>query len=277
MNQSERREMNMKKLVGILLVVSLALSLACATAFADEVPQPEGGKKFESDWAIFGMTAEIYYEEEGYRVYIRSTDPYEKNGTEWEYSCFYNEEKDALLSVSSSKNSWTENPETGDIQRGDYEYQGLDDEGQTTVFAVNADGCLTWEDGRGSDGADLVFTDIGRFRGYWNSEDGETWAEILWSDSEIGDDYGYHVYFHESTENGFSDYSLHGLYDPETRKLTVSGPVAVSTLNAEGEYDTEEAKEPAELVFSALEDGKILLERDNLELSYDLLGGDSQG
>ena len=51
----------------------------------------------------------------------------------------------------------------------------------------------------------------------------------------------------------------------------------VSTLNAEGEYDTEEAEEPAELVFSALEGGKILMERDSLELSYDFLGGNSQG
>ena len=93
----------MKKLVSIILAIVMAAMLLCVSASADEVPQPEGGKKFESNWAIFGMTVRIVYEEEGYRVYIRSTDPDTLSGTEWEYSCFYNEEKDALLSVSSSR------------------------------------------------------------------------------------------------------------------------------------------------------------------------------
>ena len=267
----------MKKFISLILVLALALSLVCAAASAAEVPQPEGGKKFESDWAIFGMTVQIVYEEEGYRVYIQSTDPYERNGNVWEYSCVYNEEKDALLSVHSAKSSWTEDPATSDMQYGAFEYDDLDDEGQTTVFTISENGCLIWADGRGQDGLDLEFTDISCFRGYWASADGENWAEILWSDSEVGDEYGYHVYFHENGDKSFREYSLHGLYDPETGTLTASGPVMISTLNAEGEYDMVQAEEPAELVFSAPEDGKIVLVRDHLELFQDLLGGDSQG
>ena len=93
----------MKKITGIILALALVLSLACTAAQADEVPQPEGGKKFESHWAIYGMTVSIDYEEEGYRVYIKSSDPYEHQGREWEYNCFYNEEKDAFLSPSRAE------------------------------------------------------------------------------------------------------------------------------------------------------------------------------
>ena len=54
----------MKKLMTVIIAVMLA-TLCCA-ALADEYPEPEGGKKFSTNWAIFGMTVEINYEEEGY-------------------------------------------------------------------------------------------------------------------------------------------------------------------------------------------------------------------
>ena len=269
---SERKESIMKKIAGIILALSLALFLVCAAAQADEIPQPEGGKKFETNWAIFDMTVNIYYEEEGYRVYIKSTDPFEHIGEEWEYSCFYNEEKDALVSISSSKNSWTTDPETGEVRRGEYEYEGFDEENQETVFAIDEDGRLTWEDGRGDAGADLVFTDIGAFEGFWCSEDGKTWAEIAWNDSEIGDEYGYNVFFHEGSGEAEKEASLHGLYNPKTGKLVV----------VEGGYSIDDlppdSTDPAAVVFSSLGGGKILLEQGNgIELIYDPLGGDSQG
>lgn len=271
----------MKKLMSVILAVALAAVLCCA-ALADEYPEPEGGKKFNTNWAIFGITVRIVYEEEGYRVYIKSTDPYENEGTEWEYSCFYNEEQDALLSISSSKNPWTTTPETGDEIRGDYEYQDMDEEGQTTVFRINEDGFLTWEDGRGEAGADLVFSDIGDFEGYWKSDDGKMSADIIWCDSEIGDDYGYNVFLHDEGEESVAEYSLHGLYNKETGKLVTTGSVIISRLNAEGVYESEEIQadpeDPREVIFSDLGGGKILLERDNgYELTYDFMGGDSQG
>ena len=266
----------MKKLPAMILALILAAALCCG-ALAEEVPQPEGGKKFASNWAIFDMTVEITYEEEGYRVYIKSTDPYEFKGTEWEYSCYYVEEKDALVSVSSSKNDFTEDPETREITRGEPIYQDLDGEGQEAVFTINENGSLEWRTGRGDEGADLEFTDIGAFEGFWNSEDGKISADIYWSDSEIGDEYGYTVYLHDEGDESYANYTLHGLYNPNSGKLVTTGSVSINRLNAEGGYDEEivpaDPDEPWEIIFSNLGNGRILLERDNgYELVFDMMG-----
>ena len=135
----------MKKIISMILALALALSLVCA-AHADEVPQPEGGKKFETGWAIFNTTIRIVYEEEGYRVHIRNTDPSEQKVTEWEYSCYYVEAEDALKSVSSSKHSYTIDPETGDSKDDTTEYDDLDDENTVTVFRITEDGFLNWDE-----------------------------------------------------------------------------------------------------------------------------------
>ena len=74
MNQRQKRreKQKMKKVISILLAIMMLGAFACA-ASADEVPQPEAGKKFESNWAIPGGLAEIDYEEEGYRVMLEIT------------------------------------------------------------------------------------------------------------------------------------------------------------------------------------------------------------
>ena len=77
----------MKKLTGILLVIMMLVAMIC-TASGDEVPQTEGGKKFENDWAIPGGKAEIYHEEEGYRVTLDIARD-DGTGARWEYSCYY--------------------------------------------------------------------------------------------------------------------------------------------------------------------------------------------
>lgn len=58
-----------KKLISLLLAaVMIAMLLPVLAAADGAFPRPEGGKKFESDWAVAGGLTEIYYEEEGYRV-----------------------------------------------------------------------------------------------------------------------------------------------------------------------------------------------------------------
>ena len=261
----------MKKLASMILAVVTALTLVCSAAFAESVPQPEGGKKFESNWALFvaDVTVQIVYEDEGYKVEILNWDPAELKGTEWEYSCLYNEEKDALESVSSKKVTYTKDPETFDDTYAPAEYEGLDDEKTATYFTISEKGKLLWADGRGQDGIDLEFTNIGNFSGVWRSADGKTWAEIEWDGSDEKNEYL--VFVHDGDDDYYTEHTMHGLYNTETRKLETTGTVTIVRKNAEGTYDSENSDEPTELIFSDLGDGKILLEAENgIELIRDM-------
>ncbi len=262
----------MKKMISMILAIMTAMTLLCAAAYADEFPQPEGGRKFETNWAIFGTTIRIVYEEEGYRVSIRSWDPEELKGTEWEYSCYYVDEEDILKSVSSAKHSYIRDPETFEDSEEPAEYDDLDDESNATVFRITEDGFLNWEDGRGQDGRESGFSDIGTFEGVWRSEDNYVWAEIEWNDSE--EDYGYFVFLHRGGDEVFCEFTAAGLYNQETGRLeaTTIVPAATSTLK-NGAYETEYDDNSYELFFSRPEGGKMLFEAENgIELFYDLMG-----
>ena len=159
----------MKKIIGILLTMVVLFMVLCATA--DEVSQPEGGKKFENDWAVEGGIAEIYYEEEGYRVYIKIDKPDALAGSEYEYSCYYHEDTDSLVSISSVRSDYTISPDTGEeIYAEDaVVYEGIDEEEKGTEFIIDEDGFLIWNDGHDNAGDSLKFRNIGRFEGVWRT------------------------------------------------------------------------------------------------------------
>ena len=92
----------MKRFLGVLMAL-LLVSLTVCAALADELPpQPEAGKKYEGWWGVRGGTIEIYYEEEGYRVLTELLNNADGSGVIWEYSCYYVENTDSLVSVSSA-------------------------------------------------------------------------------------------------------------------------------------------------------------------------------
>ena len=45
---------------------------------------------------------------------------------------------------------------------------------------------------------------------------------------KIGDEYGYNVFLHDEGDDSYAEYSTHGLFDPETGKLTVTGSVIIN-------------------------------------------------
>ncbi len=258
----------MKKLMGIILAAILAIGLAC-TAAADEVPQPEGGKKFEGNWAIMGAMVNIVYEEEGYRVYVEAYNPDEMKGEIWEYSCFYSEDKDTLESISSLKRGYTLDTETLDPVYADSEYEGLDEEGMTTVFALAENGKLTWADAHENAGADLEFQCIGDFEGVWQNEAEEVYAEISWDGFTNGETFFYTVYIRRGGEEQYTEFSMTGNYNTETGKLEAKGTATSMTRNAEGSYDAADDDEEYDAFFSKTEDGKLLFETANgIELEY---------
>ncbi len=242
----------MKKMISILLALTMAA--ACTSSLAEEAAQPEEGKKFEGNWALMGGLTEISYEEEGYRVSVDLFDQGENKGVYWEYSCFYNREKDALLSVSSCKSEYTQDPATLDRTYGEYLYSGLDEEGQTTEFAIDENGMLTWTDPHENAGADLEFRSIGSFAGPWADKSGDIWADISWEGLQDEETFCYRVLLHLAEGE---DMELFGLTDPDTGVLEVSG--------------TDARGKEFSASFAALENGGILLDiGGGIVLEYDL-------
>ena len=242
----------------------------------DAVPQTEGGKKFERDWAIAGGLAEIYYEEEGYRVTL-TVENNDGTGALWQYSCYYAEDTDSLLSVSSSRTDFTIDFDTGDTVYGDTMYEGIDEEGQSTEFTIDADGCLIWKDGHDNAGAGLKFADIGRFDGVWRNEAEEVKAEFMWNGLS-DDEMFYTVYITRGKTDGdhYTVFIMNGTYDPATGKLSALGTCTLFTRNASGEYESSEDGESYDAFFSMMEDGRLLFETANgIELEYDIMGHQS--
>ena len=260
----------------IQMAVDFLSDLDFVASESDAVPQPEGGKKFERDWAIAGGLAEIYYEEEGYRVTltVRNNDG---TGALWQYSCYYAEDTDSLLSVSSSRTDFTINPDTGDTVYGDTVYEGIDEEGQSTEFTIDDHGCLIWKDGHDDAGAGLKFANIGRFDGVWRNETEEAEAEFMWNGLSE-DEMFYTVYITRGKTDGdyYTNFLMNGDYDPATGKLTAYGTCMLFTRNASGEYESSEDGESYDAIFSMMEDGRLLFETANgIELEYDILGPQS--
>jgi hypothetical protein len=264
----------MRKITAVLLVVMMLGVFACA-ALADEVPQPEAGKKFESSWAIAGGLAQINYEEEGYRVWLEITK--DGAGSRWEYACYYHEDTDSLSSVSSSRLDFTTDPDTGDPIFGDYAYEGFDEENKGTEFIIDADGFLIWKDGRDDAGAGLKFANIGRFDGVWRNETEEVEAEFMWNGLSE-DEMFYTVYITRGKTDGdhYTVFLMNGTFDPAAGKLAAMGTCTLFTRNASGEYESSEDGENYDAFFSKTEDGKVLFETANgIELEYDIMGPQS--
>ena len=259
----------MKKLTCILT----AIILLCMTAFAasaDSLPQAEGGKKFESDWAIPGGNAEIVYEDQGYRIAIDILNKEEETGSEWEYSCYYHEDTDCLMSVASSRKTYIRDPYTNERTYAESTYDGFDDENQATVFTIDKDGFLIWKDGREDAGAGLKFTDIGLFDGQWKNEAEETEAEFQWN-GFLYSDMSYTVFITRGKTDAerYTIFTMKGTYDPAAGKLTAEGTCTLYTKNASGGYDESNDGETYDAIFSMTKDGKVLYETDNgIELEY---------
>ena len=254
----------MKKLISILLAVAMLGVIGCA-ALADEVPQTEGGKKFESDWAIAGGYMQIVYEEQGYRISLDIRNKDGITGSDWEYSCFYHKDTDSLKSVSSTRTDYTYDPVTNERVYGDPVYdEEFNDEKNATEFTIDKDGFLLWKDAHDDAGAGLKFKNIGMFEGVWKNEAEEVRAEIRWN-GITEDDLFYTVYITRGKTDGerFTDFIMNGDYDSSTGKLTAMGSCTQFTKKADGEYSTEEDGETYEAIFSMTEDGKVLYETAN--------------
>ena len=256
----------MKKMISILLAALLLVTLVNVAALAEDTqPQPEGGKKYEGDWALAGGKIEIVYEEQGYRVMAELLNNADWSGEIWEYSCYYHEDTDDLVSVSSVRRTYTINPDTMEQTDGDMDEYGIDEDGSESVFAIGENGALTWKNGRAPETSkDLEFRYIGSFEGTWRSAEGEepVWVEFNWKGLNE-ETYCYEVYLHRGDDTTYTEFIMNGLYNEETGKLECVG----HSVDA-GDTEIYDA------IFSLTPEGKLLYEAANgIILEYDILGG----
>ncbi len=266
----------MRKTMCILLAAMTALCLLGAAAQADEIPQPEGGKKYESSWGMMCGLVEITYEEEGYRASVDLYNMDDHTGILWEYSCYYSEEKDILESISSRKIGYTLNPDTLDRTYGEYEYEGVDSIEETSEFSLSPDGVLSWKDGHEGIGQDLEFRNIGRFDGVWRNDAEEVYAEFHWEGLYDENTYCYSVFIGRGADDHYFSFHMIGEYNPENGKLECYDTDITAIRDTEDFLIARDAGQPFDAFFSPLENGNLLYETANgIELEYDLLGPES--
>lgn len=197
----------------------------------------------------------------------------DNTGVLWQYACHYNEEADALVSLSSSKNAYSMNPDTMDKTVEEPEYAGIDDEGTVSVFALTPDGALEWKDGHENRGQDLQFTRIGSFEGLWRNEAEDIYAEFHWQGLLDENQFCYTVYIAQ----GEKECHLVGMYNPETMKLECYDSAVIPMENVEDYLTAQQEGKPYQAVFSDLGGGRMEYETENgvFSLVYDILGPES--
>ena len=142
----------MKKILLVLMVLSLAAVSFAAFAESEPAVQPAPDPDpFSGVWACDRATAEIVWEEEGYRVLISwGSSAWET--TTWEYSCYYHEEDGTIVSMPfGSRTEWVYD-DNGEVVSSKVVY----DDG-VAVFALDQEGRLIWQDEKENAGEGLRF------------------------------------------------------------------------------------------------------------------------
>lgn len=146
----------MKRLLSILTAVVLMMALACTAAAAEEEyePMPAGAEVFEGNWRCDRAVIEMYWEEEGFKVTLRwGSSAFEE--TRWEYSCFYHEDDNTLVSMPFGMRTDLVYDENGLVTSATEVY----DDGEA-VFSLDEDGFLIWLDEKENAGEGMRFEKV---------------------------------------------------------------------------------------------------------------------
>ena len=157
----------MKKMLSLL--IALILATACFAAFAEEeAPQPQpvpDPDRFGGVWECDRAVAEIVWEEEGYRVMIHWSDSaWEK--TTWEYSCYYYEEENKIVSTPFGIRTALIFDDNGELTDSTVLY----DDG-IAEFTLDEEGKLIWKDEKEDAGKDMKFEWVSEYVADLEEED----------------------------------------------------------------------------------------------------------
>ncbi len=148
----------MKKMISVCLALVLALGLTgiCLAESENARPAPSPDP-YSGIWQCDRATAEIVWEEEGYRVLIHwGSSAWE--ATEWEYSCDYREEDHTMVSMPSGVRTELVFDDQGEQTSFTVVYE----DGEA-VFSLDGDGCLIWQDRKDNAGEGMRFVRTGDY------------------------------------------------------------------------------------------------------------------
>lgn len=146
----------------LLVLLALVITAGLAMAEGDSNPMPAEAAVYEGAWQCDRATAEMYWEEEGFKVLISwGSSAWET--TEWEYSCFYHEDDNTLVSMPFGIRTDLVYDDNGNETSATTVY----DDGQAT-FKIDENGHLIWIDEKENAGDGMLFEKL---------DDSETGAE----------------------------------------------------------------------------------------------------
>ena len=124
----------------LLVLLALVMMVGLAMAENDSKPMPAEAAAFEGEWQCDRATAELVWEEEGFKVLITwGSSAWET--TQWEYSCYYHEEDNTLVSMPFGIRTDLVYDDNGNETSATAAYE----DGQAT-FKIDEDGRLIWID-----------------------------------------------------------------------------------------------------------------------------------
>ena len=148
----------MKKIIPVL--IALVLAIACTAALAEEEPAAQPAPdpdNWSGVWQCDRASIEIVWEEEGYRVLVRwGSSAWEE--TEWEYSCYYHEDDNTLVSMPFGMRTDLVYSEESELPA----YTIVYEDGQAT-FPLDEEGHLIWTDEKENAGEGMLFEYIGEY------------------------------------------------------------------------------------------------------------------
>ncbi|MBR5345369.1 MAG: hypothetical protein IK127_06045 [Clostridia bacterium] len=142
----------MKKWLSILLAAILMMTVGFALTEDEPIDQPAPNPDlFSGTWACDRAVISINWEEEGYRILIQwGSSAWEC--TEWEYSCYFHEEENKLVSMPFGTRTEMVYGEDGDLVSATVVY----DDGEAT-FYLDEEGFLIWADEKENAGEGMRF------------------------------------------------------------------------------------------------------------------------
>ena len=142
----------MKKL--ILVLTAIALMMACTAVLAEEEPaiqEAPDPDNYSGVWQCDRASIEIVWEEEGYRILIHwGSSAWEC--TEWEYSCYYHEDDNTLVSMPFGIRKELVYSDDNELPEITVVYEDGD-----AVFSLDEEGHLIWTDLKENMGENMQF------------------------------------------------------------------------------------------------------------------------